>query len=340
MAKSEMFGPEEISIIQTRQVRKSIHYAYQRSPFYRDMMDRARINPSDIKSLEDLHYLPTTSGEDLLRESERFLCIRPEEVAEIMFTPMANTGLLQREKAGADHLDWKFSDADLARLGYNAQLSFMVASLGARDVVGLALTLDDGAMIGIAAYLGLRRLGATVIRLGHAEPDMLARQLEKAKVTAVVAPPGLLRRTAEWAEAQGRDLGRLNVRRLFCVGQPVRSRDFTLTETGRLLARAWNARVMTVFSNTVSATLVSDCEEECGSHIHPELMHIEILDSQGQPVPDGQVGEVCITPFGVSAMPVIRYRTGDRSFIRSKVCRCDRQTLRLGPILKADDSPA
>ena len=62
-------------------------------------------------------------------------------------------------------------------------------------------------------------------------------------------------------------------------------------------------------------------------------MFLEALDDLGQPVPDGQVGELTATTFGVEAMPLVRYRTGDYASIHREPCRCGRNTLRIGPIV-------
>jgi len=50
-------------------------------------------------------------------------------------------------------------------------------------------------------------------------------------------------------------------------------------------------------------------------------------------VPDGAVGELTATTFGVEAMPLIRYRTGDFAAIHRAPCRCGRNTPRIGPIV-------
>jgi phenylacetate-CoA ligase len=323
MSKSEMFGLEEISIIQTRQLRKTIHYTYQRSPFYRDMLDHARINPADIKTLDDFKYLPTTSKEELVRENERFLCVRPEEIADIMMTA-GSTG---------PALICKMSDSDLSRLAYNAQLSFMVAGVTEKDRVGITLSLDDCALAGIASYLGLRRLGATVLRLGVLPADRLFSVAEQNRVTALIGSPGYLKQAADYALDKKLNLSASSVRKLICTGEAVRHPDFTLTDRAAYLARTYNAKIFSTYINTELATVLCDCEEECGSHLHPELMHLEILNEEGKSVSEGEIGELCITPFGLSAMPVLRYRTGDCSFLRSKRCSCERSTLRLGTIL-------
>jgi hypothetical protein len=55
-----------------------------------------------------------------------------------------------------------------------------------------------------------------------------------------------------------------------------------------------------------------------GGHLHDEQLHLEILDDDGRPLPDGEVGEVVATTFGVEAMPLIRYRTGDCAALFSR----------------------
>ena len=60
---------------------------------------------------------------------------------------------------------------------------------------------------------------------------------------------------------------------------------------------------------------------------------VEILDEEGNRVPDGEPGEVTVTPLQVTGMPLVRFRTGDVSFIIPEPCPCGRGTLRLGPIL-------
>ena len=67
--------------------------------------------------------------------------------------------------------------------------------------------------------------------------------------------------------------------------------------------------------------------------MHDGQLHLEILGDDGGPVPDGEVGEIVATTFGVEAMPLIRYRTGDCAALFREPCVCGRTTPRLGPIL-------
>ena len=60
---------------------------------------------------------------------------------------------------------------------------------------------------------------------------------------------------------------------------------------------------------------------------------MEILDDEGKKLPDGEIGEVVVTPMRITGMPLVRFRTGDISFLMREPCACGRYSPRLGPIL-------
>jgi phenylacetate-CoA ligase len=327
MGNLNFFSPVEIRQIQISQLQKNLEYAYQRSPYYRDLMDRERIRPGHIRSLEDLRQFPTTTKDDLSREGDRFLCVRPDEIVDIM-TTSGTTGLPIFVKATA---------ADMARLAYNEELSFRAAGIERQDVVAVAVAMDRCFMAGMAYYLGLSRIGSAVLRVGPTSPAMLLKFMERSGVTAIISVPSFLKKVAAYAEQEGMDLSQSRVQRLICIGEPVRNRDFTLNALGQRISQAWKARVFSTYAASEIATTFCECEQGCGGHLHPELIHLEIIDPLGNPVPSGETGEICVTPFGIKGMPLIRYRTGDYSFIQPDVCTCGRASLRLGPILGRRD---
>ena len=71
--------------------------------------------------------------------------------------------------------------------------------------------------------------------------------------------------------------------------------------------------------------------------MHPQLLHVEILDDHNQPVPDGQVGQLVATTIDALSMPMVRFATGDMTFLTRELCACGRHTPRIGPILGRRD---
>jgi phenylacetate-CoA ligase len=82
----------------------------------------------------------------------------------------------------------------------------------------------------------------------------------------------------------------------------------------------------------MSATF-SECEHACGGHVHPELIIVEIIGDDDQPVQDGQPGEIVITTLGVEGMPLLRFRTGDIAAKVVEPCACGRNSYRLTPLI-------
>jgi phenylacetate-CoA ligase len=157
--------------------------------------------------------------------------------------------------------------------------------------------------------------------------------LSRVRATAIVGVPSSLLLLAEKAAEVGLDPARMGVRKLICIGEPVRKPDWSLSHAGQLLAQRWQARVYSTYGNTELAASLCECDAGQGGHLHPELLYLESLDEAGRSVPDGQVGEITATTFGVEAMPLIRYRTGDFAAIYREPCSCGRQTPRIGPIV-------
>jgi phenylacetate-CoA ligase len=77
----------------------------------------------------------------------------------------------------------------------------------------------------------------------------------------------------------------------------------------------------------------TECDAGKGGHHHPELVIVEFLDEENNPVKEGEAGEVTITTLGVEGLPLLRFKTGDLCYHYSESCSCGRKTIRLGPIV-------
>jgi phenylacetate-CoA ligase len=227
----------------------------------------------------------------------------------------------------------QMTEADLRRLAHNEFLCFRAAGLAPGDTVLLGVTLDRCFIAGLAYWLGLREAGCTAVRVGAGVPRMHLDLLDRLRPSAIVAVPSFLRLLAEQAAEARVDLRQASVRRLVCIGEPVRQPDFSPNRVGAFLAAAWNARVVSTYGNTELACSLCECEAGRGGHVLPGLLHVEILDETGAPVPDGTPGELVATTLGIEGMPVIRYRTGDIAALDREPCACGRVTPRVGPVL-------
>lgn len=295
---------------------ETFRYAAEHSPFYRNLFRK-------FSAVPELSVLPTLGKETVSEHNLEFLCVPQERVVEVV-TTSGTTG---------QPLLWMLSEPDVKRLAANEQISFTCAGLTSGDVVIVAVAMDRCFMAGMAYWLGLREIGCSVVRTGVASPLLVLEMIQRVRPTAIVGVPSFLRMIAARAGEAGFDLCNVGVRRLICIGEPIREPGFQLNHSGAALEAAWHARAFSTYGVTELANSLCECAAGQGGHLHENQLHLEILDDAGRPLQDGEVGEVVATTFGVEAMPLIRYRTGDCAALYREPCVCGRSSPRLGPIV-------
>lgn len=295
---------------------ETFRHAAEHSPYYRELF-------RGMKAVPAIESIPTLDKATLSERNLDFLCVPRERVVEIV-TTSGTTG---------QPLLWMLTEADVRRLAVNEQISFGCAGLKASDTVLVAVAMDRCFMAGLAYWLGLREIGCGVVRTGATSPLLVLEMIQRAEPTAIVGVPSFLRIVADKAREAGVDLRRSTVKKLICIGEPIRDAALALNHSGAALEAAWGAKVYSTYGVTELANSLCECDAGQGGHLHDEQLRIEILDDAGKPVADGKVGEVVATTFGVEAMPVIRYRTGDCAALFRGPCACGRVTPRLGPII-------
>ncbi|MGD1083291.1 MAG: AMP-binding protein [Verrucomicrobiota bacterium] len=323
ITREEQLTDERIAALQEKAWAKTWQHAWARSPFYHEHLRRAGGTARNPIPLREIARVPTIDKSVLAGNSEAFQCVPPERVVDIV-TTSSTTG---------KPLVCPLTEADLQRLALNEFHSFRCAGLSACDTVLLAVTLDRCFIAGMAYFLGLRLLGCAIVRVGPATPMLGLEMLRRARVTAMVGVPSSLLLLAGKAAEAGLDPAKFGVRKLICIGESIRERDFSLNRAGELLEQRWQARVYSTYGNTELAASLCECDAGQGGHLHPESLFLEALDETGRAAPDGRVGELTATTLGVEAMPLIRYRTGDFAAIYREPCRCGRRALRIGPVV-------
>lgn len=319
----ELRSPDEISRFQLEKVKESLRYLSLHSPFYKRLFATHNIEISGISSWQDFVKLPFTSKDDLQQHNFDFLCVDKSEVVEYTST----SGTMGKPVTIA------LTEKDLQRLAYNESISFSCADGGAEDLYQLMLTLDRQFMAGIAYYEGIRRLGAGLIRVGPGLPALQWETIERLQPTALVAVPSFIVKLIEYAQAKGIDLNTSSVKKAICIGESLRTGSLELNTIGGKIKQAWNIGLYSTYASTEMQTAFTECGAGRGGHLHPELIHVELLDDAGNPVKEGEAGEVTITTLGIEGMPLLRYRTGDICHLHTEACSCGRNTPRLGPVI-------
>ena len=311
---------KSIKAINDGNFRKVLSYCMKNSKFYQDHFKDVDI--SSIKTVADITKLPFTTKDEIADRSEDFLCVDESEVVEIA-TTSGSTG---------NPLMLKYTSGDLERLALNEYLAFHYAGITKHDKVMIAVTLDKCFIAGLAYYIGLNSIGAASVRVGPRSPEMLLKIAEVTGATAIVGVPTYLDKVYDLAIAQGREKVLEKINKLVCIGEPVREKDLSLNAIGKRLKDKWKADIYSTYGITELAISFCECTESRGGHIHPELIYVEIVDDDGKVLPHGVEGEVVATTFNVEGMPLVRFKTGDVSFIIEEECACGLKSLKLGPV--------
>ena len=315
---------EEIRSFQEARLHEAIDYAYTNSAFYRELFDSCKIRPADIRTIEDLRRLPVTTKQNLQLRNKDFLCVDSSQIVDYVTT----SGTL------GEPVVFALTENDLDRLGYNELSSFTMAGCSRNDIMQLMTTIDRRFMAGLAYWLGARALGMGVIRVGNGIPELQWNTINSIHPTVCMCVPSFLMKLIAFAEENGIDYRSCSLRKAICIGEALRQPDGNLTTLGSRIHEKWpELELYSTYASTEMQASFTECSCHCGNHVPADLIIVEFLDDEGNPVAEGESGEVTITTLGVEGMPLVRFRTGDICIHYDSPCACGRNSTRLSSVI-------
>ncbi len=311
----------EIANHQSQRLVKQLDYVMRHSPFYKDHL--SGFDTKAIITTGDLQMLPVTTKKELQERNMDFLCVEKERIIDYI-TTSGTTG---------SPVTFAVTEKDLERLADNEYASFTCADGSSSDIYQLMLTLDRRFMAGLAYFLGLRKMGAGIIRVGPGNVVLQFDTIHRTSPTVLVTLPSFLLKLIDYAEQNQIDLKETSVRSAVCIGEPIRDSQFRLNKLGKRIKDKWDIKLYSTYASTEMGAAFTECSESKGCHLNPEMIVVEFLDDHHQAVKEGELGEVTITSLGVEGMPLVRFKTGDICHHFTEKCGCGRNTVRLGPIV-------
>ena len=281
----EFQKPEEIKAFQEQKLQEALQYLANHSPYYQRMFRSYGIDPAKIKYLEDLVKIPFTEKKDLQLFNDDFLCCPKEKVIDYITT----SGTL------GDPVTFCCTEKDLQRLAFNEKKSFECAGLRPGNILQLMTTIDKRFMAGLAYFLGIREMGASIIRVGNGIPELQWDTIQRIKPDTIMCVPSFILKLIQYAEEHNIDYRSSSIRRIIGIGEGLREQDFSLNLLGRRIKEKWDVDLFATYSSTEMGATFSECQYGCGGHVHPELIIVEIIGDDDLPVPDGQPGEIVVT---------------------------------------------
>ena len=311
----ETASRDEISAVQLERLRWSIAHAYQNVAHYRRAFDAAGVHPSDLQELSDLARFPFLLKEDLRLHYPFGMFAVPREQVVRIHASSGTTG--QPTVVGYTRKDIETWAGLVAR-------SIYAAGGRAGHIVHIAYGygLFTG---GLGAHYGAERLGCSVVPLSGGQTEKQAQLIIDFKPDIIMVTPSYMLTIAEELERRGVHDCALKIG---IFGAEPWS-EAMRAEIERRIGLA--AVDIYGLSEVMGPGVASECADtKDGLILWEDHFYPEVIDPQtGALLPDGTEGELVLTSLSKEALPVIRYRTRDRTRLLPPTARSMRRLARI-----------
>lgn len=319
----ETMPTDDLKAMQFDLLRSEIRMMYESSEFFRQKMRSVNLTPDDIVDMKTFRKIPYMVKNDLRENYPDKLFVRPYEDIVRIHVSSGTSG--RPTVVGYTKKDLDNWTESLAR----GLVSFGV---GPKDVFqnmhGYGLFTG-----GLGAHYAAERAGATVVPTGVGNTDRQIQLMQDLPVTCLAGTPSYMFHIADVCDQKGIDIRKDTKVRMALAGGEPWSESMRRKLYDRTGIRAHNCYGASEFYGPMFV----ECEKQCGAHVWADLALIEILDENGEPVEDGESGEVVVTMLQKEAFPLIRYKIGDISTLTWEKCSCGRTHPRLGRITGRSD---
>ena len=321
---AEKLSRPEIERLQIERLRTTVAQA-SKSPFYGALFAEHGITPDTIKTLDDLRRIPFTTKQDLRACYPDKLLAMPQSEMVRMHVSSGTTGTPTVIYHTKNDLEWWSSL--MARCMHMAGLRRTDVF---QNMSGYGLFTG-----GLGIHCGAEKLGCLTIPAGAGNTQRQIKLLLDFKVTGIHIIPSYAMHVANVLTEMGVDPRSLPVRIALVGAEPYTE------ETRHRLEELFDMKVFNSYglSEMNGPGVAFECPEQHGMHVWEDAYLPEIVDPQtGEPVPDGQLGELVMTTLGREGMPLLRYRTRDLTRFLPGPCPCGRVHRRIDRLHgRADD---
>ena len=283
-----------------------IDYSRFRSPFYRRHL--AGLSGKSIQKWDDLASLPFTTPGDLQTDPLQFLCVSQSSIERVVTLPVFAPAATPRR------LFFTREELEQTIDFFHHGMSTLV---GPGDRVLILLPGEKPDSVGDLLHRGLRRLGVPSLVQGPVvDPVQTAEVILKNRMNCLVGIPTQVLALARCLPGENRLRG--------LISAVLLSSDYVSRALVDVLERTWGCTVFSHYGLTETGYGGGvECQARQGYHLREADLYVEIIDPlTGQPLPDGESGEIVVTTLTRTGMPLIRYRTGDVSRFIPGECPC------------------
>jgi phenylacetate-CoA ligase len=289
----------ELKALQLERLQWSLKHAYENVQHYRRKFDAAGVKPEDCRTLDDLARFPFTTKADL-RETYPFgmFAVPMDRIVRVH----ASSGTTGKPTV----VGYTARDIDM----WTHVMARSIRAAGARPGDKVHVAYGYGLFTGgLGAHYGAERLGLAVIPLGGGMTERQVQLIQDFRPDVIMVTPSYMLAIADEMERQGMDPRRSSLRVGIFGAEP------WTNELRASIEKRTSLQALDLYglSEVIGPGVAAECGETKDGltlwedHFYPEVVH----PATGQPLADGEKGELVFTSLTKEALPVIRYRTRD-----------------------------
>lgn len=310
LEKTQWWSKEQIQTLQVTRLKHLLTHAYQHVPYYRDLLNSLKFDPSSINSLADLSKLPILTKDIIRREGDRLKSENAQQLKQ--FSTTGSSG---------DPLQFYIGKA---RISHDVAAKWRATrwwdvDIGDSEMVAWSSPIELNAQDRVRQIRDL--LFRTRLLSTHAmspeKTDQFIDDIRAFRPRMLFGYPSSLTLIAQRAQDRGIRMDDLGAKVAFVTAER------TYPHQRDIIEKVFNCKVANGYGGRDAGFIAHECPAG-GLHITAEDIIVEIVDAEGRILPPGEAGEVVVTQLFTHDFPFIRYKNGDVASLDNKVCPCGR----------------
>lgn len=310
MEQNQWLAPEQIKQLQLKKLKAFLIDVNQYVPFYQQLFTEIDFDPDKLQDLTELARLPLLDKATIRANTEALKADDAQGLAR--FNTGGSSGeplifYIGRERVSHDvAAKWR------ATRWWNVDIGDPEAVIW-----GSPIELGSQDKIRLFRDKFLRTHLIPAFEMSSEKLDAFIKQIQKIKPKMLFGYPSALAHIATHAEKNNIVLDDLGIKVAFVTSERLydHQRDKIQTVFGCPVANGYGGR---------DAGFIAHQCPQGGMHLTADDIIVEIIDSNGQVLPVGELGEIVVTHLATRDFPFIRYRTGDMGVLSDKICACGR----------------
>lgn len=310
MERSQWWNASQLEHLRVQRLRTLLTEIGQQVPYYRQLFQSLAFDPASVTRVDDLRRLPFLTKSVIRAHSDALK--HPAARGLARFNTGGSSGeplifFIGKERVSHDVAAkwratrwWGVDIGDPEMVVWGSPIE-----LGAQDRVRRARD----------AMLRTELLPA--FEMSDAKVDGFLADIRRRRPRMLFGYPSALTHIARHAEKRGVAMNDLGIRVAFVTSERL------YDDQRATISRVFGCKVANGYGGRDAGFIAHECPSG-GMHLTAEDIIVELVDAQGQPVPDGSPGEIVVTHLATRDFPFVRYRTGDVAVLDTATCACGR----------------